>query len=50
MMLNIDSIIENLGLQCQVRDHQLCSNPMPWNTGIMECWNIGFGGMRSTFI
>jgi hypothetical protein len=21
---------------------------MPWGTGIMECWNTGFGGMRST--
>jgi hypothetical protein len=22
---------------------------MPWGTGIMECWNTGFGGMRSAF-
>jgi len=23
---------------------------MPWGSGIMEFWNIGFGGMRSDFI
>jgi hypothetical protein len=22
---------------------------MPWGIGIMECWNIGFGGRRSVF-
>jgi hypothetical protein len=22
---------------------------MSWGTGILECWNIGFGAMRSTF-
>jgi hypothetical protein len=25
-------------------------NRMSWSTGIMECWNTGFGGMRSIFI
>jgi hypothetical protein len=23
---------------------------MPWSTGIVECWNTGFGGMISIFI
>jgi hypothetical protein len=23
---------------------------MPWGIGIMECWNIGFDGMRSVLI
>jgi hypothetical protein len=22
---------------------------MPWGAGIMECWNTGFGGMKSMF-
>ena len=27
-----------------VRYNRLCRNRMPWGTGIMECWNTGFGG------
>jgi hypothetical protein len=23
---------------------------MQWGAGMMECWNTGFGGMRSNFI
>ena len=34
----------------QSRHRRDCRNRMPWGTGIMECWNTGFGGMRSIFI
>jgi hypothetical protein len=23
---------------------------MPWGIGVMECWNIGFDGMRSVIL
>ncbi|CAB1085683.1 hypothetical protein D1AOALGA4SA_13167 [Olavius algarvensis Delta 1 endosymbiont] len=26
-----------------------CRRSIPWNDGILECWNIGFSGMRSDF-
>ena len=34
----------------QVRENWLCREHMPWNDGILECWNAGFSGMRSVFI
>jgi hypothetical protein len=34
----------------QVRVKWLCYNQNPWGTGILECWNTGFGGLRSIFI
>ena len=35
----------------QVRDNPKADRiRIPWGTGIMECWNTGFGGMRSIFI
>jgi hypothetical protein len=34
----------------QVRDNRLYREYRPWNDGIVECWNIGFSGMRSVFI
>ena len=34
----------------QVRGDWLCRELMPWGDGILECWNIGFGGIRSVFI
>ncbi len=32
--------------ESQVRGNGLCREHMPWNDGILECWNTGFSGMR----
>ncbi|CAB1083787.1 hypothetical protein D1AOALGA4SA_11323 [Olavius algarvensis Delta 1 endosymbiont] len=37
------------GFQGQVRWIWLYRKTRPWNAGIVEYWNIGFGGMRSKF-
>ena len=45
-----------LEIVCAAKSGTEGSNPslsaikISWSNGILECWNTGFDGMRSTFI
>ena len=37
------------GSLVQVRGEWLCRGRILWDNGVLECWSIGFGGIRSVF-